>query len=75
MAITNYSFKKQSTMKKQKAFGRTSWIYYITTSVLTLSSLAVSVFTNHLTVGVVLIIGVIFTVGMACAIHYRTDDY
>jgi len=62
-------------MKKQKAFGRTSWIYYITTSVLTLSSLAVSVFTNHLTVGVVLIIGVIFTVGMACAVHYRTDDY
>jgi hypothetical protein len=62
-------------MKKQKAFGRTSWIYYITTAVLTLSSLIVSAMTNQLTIGVVLITGVIFTVGMAGAIHYRTDDY
>ena len=62
-------------MKKQKAFGRTSWIYYITTSVLTISLLAGSAIEDQLTPYVVLIAGGIFTVGMACAIHYRTNDY
>jgi hypothetical protein len=69
LLLTIYIFN----MKKNKAFSTTSWIYFVLAYVLILPLFAVSIAYNQLTASVILIATVIFTICMACAIHYRTS--